>query len=84
MAQFVVDANLPRLAVWSPPEFVFAEDLEAGDAASWTDTQLWDYALSRQLTIITKDADLSNRLLVVQSAPRIVHIRVGNAACGVP
>jgi predicted nuclease of predicted toxin-antitoxin system len=79
MPLFLVDVNLPRLpSIWREPDFVYAEDLAAGQGASWSDTLLWEYGLLHRLTIVTKDADFGNRLLVSTTAPHVVHIRVGN------
>lgn len=43
-----------------------------------TDTQIWQYAKHNDLTIITKDADFSDRLMVDPSPPKVVHLRFGN------
>lgn len=43
-----------------------------------TDSEIWEYAKIHKLTIITKDADFSHRIIVSQPPPKIIHIRIGN------
>ena len=75
MAGFVIDVNLPYyFSVWNGPDFVHLRDL--GDA--WTDTRVWSYAKQEGLTIVTKDTDFSDRVLLASPPPRVIHIRVGN------
>jgi len=42
------------------------------------DKQIWEYAKQYNLTIITKDSDFSNRILVSLPPPKIIHIKFGN------
>jgi len=75
MAQFLVDANLPYyFSLWHNEQFIHQIDL--GD--SWTDEQIWQYAKENNLTIITKDADFSNRILLKEPPPKVIHMRIGN------
>jgi len=37
-----------------------------------------DYAMANDLTIVSKDADFSQRALLSYRGPTVVHIRVGN------
>lgn len=75
MARFVIDVNLPYyFSVWNGPGFVHLRDL--GD--DWTDTQVWSYAKREGLTIVTKDTDFSDRILLAAPPPRVIHIRLGN------
>jgi predicted nuclease of predicted toxin-antitoxin system len=75
MAQFLVDVNLPYyFSLWRNEDFIHQVDL--GD--SWTDDQIWQYAKENDLTIITKDADFSNRILLKEPPPKIIHMRIGN------
>ena len=75
MAQFLVDANLPYyFSLWHNEDFIHQVDL--GD--SWTDEQIWQYAKENNLTIITKDADFSNRILLKEPPPKVIHMRIGN------
>ena len=75
MAQFLIDVNLPYyFSLWHNEDFIHQIDL--GD--SWTDEQIWQYAKENNLTIITKDADFSNRILLKEPPPKVIHIRIGN------
>jgi Uncharacterized protein conserved in bacteria len=75
MTKFLVDANLPsKIKVWESPEFEFVNRINE----KWTDSEIWDYATSLNLTIITKDADFSHRMIIANPPPRIIHIKIGN------
>lgn len=43
-----------------------------------TDSAIWTYARENNLTIITKDADFSDRILLNNPPPRVIHIKFGN------
>lgn len=43
-----------------------------------TDSQIWEYARQNHLTIISKDADFAERILLTEPPPRVIHIRFGN------
>lgn len=74
MPKFIVDANLPYyFSLWKSEEFVHVKDLND----TLTDTQIWDYAKTNNLTIISKDSDFSNRILI-KEPPRVIHIKIGN------
>ncbi len=36
----------------------------------WSDEQIWNYAGENNLTIISKDSDFSNRILLEQPPPK--------------
>jgi predicted nuclease of predicted toxin-antitoxin system len=75
MVEYLVDANLPyRFSIWNDHRYVHQADL--GD--SWTDNEIWDYARKNNLTIITKDSDFSERIMLSIPPPRVIHIRFGN------
>ncbi|MDP2788114.1 MAG: DUF5615 family PIN-like protein [Pseudomonadota bacterium] len=75
MPRFLIDANLPyRFSLWHGPDYVHVYDL--GD--DWTDSEIWRYAREHQLAIVTKDADFSDRALLSEPPPRVVHLRIGN------
>ncbi len=46
--------------------------------ASSPDTDVWEFARTHDLAIVTKDADFSDRMMVAEPPPRIVHLRIGN------
>ena len=75
MARYLIDANLPRwFALWSGGDCEFVHDL----GADWSDTDIWNYASTQGLTIVSKDADFSARVLTTSTGPSVIHIRVGN------
>jgi len=72
---FIFDENTPRKLTFKPTSPVYhAADM----GESLTDTQIWDYAKKNSLVIVSKDADFSNRILVSQPPPWVIHLRVGN------
>lgn len=42
------------------------------------DTQIWDFARSNALVILTKDTDFSQRIMLSDPPPWVVWIRFGN------
>lgn len=43
-----------------------------------SDGQIWDYALTHDMAIITKDEDFAIRASVSKISPAIVWVRIGN------
>lgn len=75
MAGFLIDVNLPYyFSAWRGPDYVHVRDLNN----EWTDTQVWNHAQQEGLTIVTKDTDFSDRILLTAPPPRVIHIRCGN------
>lgn len=75
MLRFLIDANLPYyFSVWRGPSYVHVRDLDD----EWPDRQVWNHAKELNLTIVTKDADFSDRMLLATPPPRVIHIRCGN------
>jgi predicted nuclease of predicted toxin-antitoxin system len=75
MKKYLVDANLPaKISVWQSNDFEFVKNIND----QWTDSEIWDYAKQNNLTIITKDADFSHRIIVSPPPPKIIHIKIGN------
>ena len=75
MARYMIDANLPRrFSLWASDDYVFVADL----GPDWTDGEIWDYALRHTLTIVTKDADFADRVLLAEASPCVIHVRLGN------
>lgn len=73
--RFLIDANLPyRFELWHGPAFVHVFDLDD----TWADSRIWRYARENDLVIVTKDADFSDRAILSEPPPRVIHIRVGN------
>ena len=74
MGRYLIDVNLPYFfSLWHGPDYTHVKDLDD----EWTDDQIWRYAKTGNLTIVSKDADFSPRALL-ESPPRVIHIRLGN------
>jgi len=75
MADFLIDVNLPYyFSLWNTENFVHQKDIND----EWSDEQIWRYAQENDMTIITKDSDFSNKILLRQPPPKVIHIRFGN------
>ena len=75
MAKYLIDVNLPyRFRLWHGSDFIHQSDID--DEAS--DSSIWDYAVANSLTIVTKDADFSSRILFSKPPPKVIHMRFGN------
>ncbi len=75
MLKYLIDVNLPyRFSLWSSEDFIHQKNIDD----EWTDEQIWEYAKENNLTIITKDADFSNRIIFHEPPPKVIHIRFGN------
>ncbi|MEM1328851.1 MAG: DUF5615 family PIN-like protein [Bacteroidota bacterium] len=71
----MIDTNLPYyFLLWNNADYIHQKDIND----EWLDSQIWDYAIEHNLTIITKDSDFSNRILLKQPPPKVIHIRFGN------
>lgn len=75
MPKFLIDVNLPYyFSLWKGEEFIHQKDI--GD--TWTDEQIWEYAKNQALTIVSKDSDFSDKVLLSEPPPKVIHIRLGN------
>lgn len=75
MPNYLIDINLPYyFSLWNTDEYIHQRDLDA----KASDATIWQYAKLNELTIITKDRDYSDRILLLNPPPRIIHLRVGN------
>ena len=75
MRGFLFDENLPRVhSLQTRLPVTHALDLGSRP----TDSRLWDHARQNDLAIVTKDADFSQRIVLGEPPPRVVHLRVGN------
>ncbi len=75
MEQFLVDVNLPYyFNLWNNENFIHQADI----SNTATDEEIWNYAKTHNLTIITKDSDFSNRIMFTEPPPKIIHIKIGN------
>jgi predicted nuclease of predicted toxin-antitoxin system len=44
----------------------------------WPDSEIWQYAKEYQMTIVTKDADFYDWILLSDPPPKVIHLRIGN------
>jgi predicted nuclease of predicted toxin-antitoxin system len=42
------------------------------------DFTIWQYTEQNDLIVISKDADFSDRIMLSEPPPRVVHLRIGN------
>ncbi len=75
MTSYLIDVNLPRyFSLWEGRNYKFVADIDP----TWTDSHIWDHAGANDFTIVSKDADFSDRVLVGVDTPPVIHIRTGN------
>ncbi len=75
MKKYLIDVNLPRyFSLWSDSEYEYVFDLND----EMKDSEIWDHAKANNLTIVTKDADFADLMLLNEPPPRVVHVRLGN------
>lgn len=75
MKKYLIDVNLPRyFSLWASEAYEHVVNLND----EMTDSEIWEYAKYNNLIIVTKDADFSDRILLSEPPPRIIHIRTGN------
>ncbi|MEM9833924.1 MAG: DUF5615 family PIN-like protein [Bacteroidota bacterium] len=77
MSKYLIDVNLPYYFIfWNNETYVHQIDIEPRAK----DKDIWQYARKNNLIIITKDSDFSNRILVSEPPPKVIHIRTGNTS----
>lgn len=75
MLKYLIDENLPyNFRLWKGKSFIHIANLELG----LHDDDIWNYAKDNNLTIVTKDADFSNKIMLNTPPPRVIHVRIGN------
>lgn len=75
MVRFLIDVNLPKhLPIWVSSQYLYVHNL----GPDWKDSEIWQYATVHKLTIVTKDADFSERVLFSNAGPSVIHFRFGN------
>ncbi|HKI05678.1 MAG TPA: DUF5615 family PIN-like protein [Thermoanaerobaculia bacterium] len=75
MPRYLIDVNLPYyFHLWRGSDYLHVRDLDD----EWLDTQIWSYAKQHSLTIVSKDADFSAKVLIEAPSPRVIHVRFGN------
>lgn len=76
MKGFLIDENLPARFTFVPSLPVVSSSQAISRSAG--DSDLWEFAREKELAIVTKDADFSDRILVSVPPPWVVHLRFGN------
>jgi len=75
MSKYIIDANLPYyFSLWNNEDYVHVIDIDP----HMKDSEIWKYAKENGLTIVTKDADFSDLVLLNNPPPRVIHIKLGN------
>ena len=75
MPKYLIDVNLPtKFSLWNSENFVFVKDINP----FLSDSDIWEYAILHNLTIVTKDRDFYERMLLNAPPPRVIHVRFGN------
>jgi len=75
MLRFIVDENLPYyFSLWQNDAFIHVFDVPE----LRTDEEIWNFARSKNLIIVTKDADFSNRIMLSSPPPKVIHLKIGN------
>jgi len=75
MNGFFLDENLPSHIRFTPTLPIIPA---SAVGSSPTDTRIWEFARERELVIVSKDADFSERIILSKPPPWVVHIRFGN------
>ena len=77
MKKYLVDANLPYyFSIWKTDEYEHIRDIND----EMKDEEVWEYARKNNLTIVSKDSDFSNRMIVSKPPPKVIHIKIGNVS----
>lgn len=75
MPKFLIDNNLPNsFDIWKSEDFLYVRDLDP----KASDTIIWNLARAQSLTIVSKDSDFTDRILLSEPPPRVIHLRTGN------
>ena len=75
MSRYIIDANLPYyFSLWQDDNYEHVIDIDP----NMKDSEIWRYAKENNLTIVTKDADFSDLVLLNNPPPRVIHIKLGN------
>jgi predicted nuclease of predicted toxin-antitoxin system len=75
MQRYIIDANLPYyFSLWRDEVYEHVIDIDP----NMKDGEIWAYAREHNLTIVTKDADFSELVLLNTPPPRVIHIKLGN------
>lgn len=77
MPRYLIDVNLPRyFSVWNTEDYLHQASIDIRSS----DEDIWATAREKGLTIISKDSDFSNRILLSSPPPKVIHVRLGNVS----
>ena len=75
MPEYLINVNLPYyFSLWNNEKYIHQNDI----LNTSPDSEIWQYAKENGMTIVSKDADFSNRILFTSPPPRVIHLRIGN------
>ena len=75
MHVYILDENMPStVPLWFNQKFVHVLDI----SNKFSDGDIWEYAITNNLIIVTKDVDFYNRYLSSSKYPKIIWFRTGN------
>lgn len=75
MKGFLFDANVPSRLQFKPTQPLIPL---SAVGLNPTDSEIWNYATTHRLVIVSKDADFSDRIIIRTPPPKVVHLRFGN------
>ena len=81
MAQYryLIDVNLPKFfGFFNSDAFEFVIDING----KLPDTDIWNYAYTNQLVIVTKDSDFYHRCLLQNEDVKVIYLKLGNQLLG--
>ena len=71
----MVDVNLPKkFKFFNSEKFIHVVDIDP----KMKDSEVWKYALSNDLIILTKDSDFYLRTVLSDSCPKVIYLQLGN------
>lgn len=75
MPLYILDENMPiTVPLWLNEKFIHVLEI----SSKFSDGDMWEYAITNNLIIITKDVDFYNRYLSSLYYPKIIWFRTGN------
>lgn len=75
--KYLVDVNLPyKFAFFNNSNFIHQRELNSCSK----DSEIWDFCKEKILTILTKDADFVERIIVSEPPPKVIHFKLGNCS----
>ncbi len=75
MTKYLIDVNLPYHFVnWHGNDYMHLKDIDS----RMPDKEIWEYARINGLTIVTKDVDFADRIVIHTPPPKVIHFKIGN------